>query len=469
MRRLLNLPVVEELQEEVLPVQDTAPLDVTHPADDLLKTISAISDAEAEGDEEADLGDDADAIAANADQQQETAAVMESLHLVAEQLKTAREGGKLTAELLTMSHFAAEQQLLRLNEQLPSLSLEAEATLEQQSIALEAVLGTIWKRIAQEWVMGSKHSWNAINDFFQTLPSKVSKYEGKLKATEVEFDQVKGKFNEKKHTGVFNQLWYFFRTGEGQPDHDLMGKLTQDLAMSQYALKTYPAEVMKIGHAIRSKMAGKVSSMGDLVELAGELEKIKHPAELFNQKLLGGKPYFNVTGLEFTQGSKRTALTVEGTSLSKLADLATAKRVEESGSFGHGALKVAAQVGGGYSGAVEFVLSKSFEYSTEEIGKLIAAGMEYVENVKSFSALDKQFGSMLGELDTTMVTLLNNLKNAGEGVDNSQARALVKQIEQVVDNVFTCFSSPAQQEVSRSLRAAKYCHYMALRMIYNAK
>lgn len=79
---------------------------------------------------------------------QEDSAVMESLSLYATALEQFTRSGTSTKETNSLIYFGAQQQLNRINQALPVISLEssAEESNQQYQLALEGVIGQAFDR-----------------------------------------------------------------------------------------------------------------------------------------------------------------------------------------------------------------------------------------------------------------------------------------------------------------------------------
>lgn len=390
---------------------------------------------------------------------------------------------------LHLSHLG-EQRL-----QLPALEDATDITAQHQqlNVALESVLG----RIGQSVVMGFKHHWNAVADLLRTTNSQVGKYQGKLESAQKEFDGVKDKLPKSEHMVSLTELWYFFShanehwnryVGATKPNGmatdqpkavakrakennsgertwtDLPAALEDDVKASTYALKTYPAQMLQLLKQALSKLGdGKALATEDgLKKLEQQFAAMKHPVALFDTKLLKpGYPLFNMTGFQIKEGKASPRLADNP----KLARISQSSYVEEHTSGAHQIDKAASYVAdfaapplGTLATAVMMWAPKNVEFTTEHIQQVIKSGQGYLDNVREWRKLSEQLQQLRKDAEALM-----SVKAPAEG-DH-----IAKAILAYVNNIVQCFTNPASDELVRSIKAAKYCHYLSLRMIHHAK
>lgn len=403
---------------------------------------------------------------------EETAAVLESLHVMSSGLKSLIKTGQCTDATLQLVHESVDGSLRRLGLQMPALSLESEQSIEEQhrqlDLALEGVLG----RLGQEWVMGNKHSWNAIADFFRSAESKAEKYSTKLDAAQKEFDAKKGSLPAEQHKASLTGLWYHYANDKGQVT-DIIPATEADLKISRYLLVDYPKQILPL---LKHQMS--VLAQGKNLKDPKELEKLikdlvgagKHPVELFDSKLVSeGFPLLSVVGLREKSGSARKVLGASE-DYKKLSVMSQTRYIYEQGSLKHTAKKVGSHAGSALPFGVgiaawvgNHATTKSFNYATEDIGKLIALGKEYISNIEQFRLMDREVDHMYNTLWD-----LYWGDNADKDPENwNFPPRLIEELFETIWSTFMCFWYPAAHEAKRALKCAKYSHYTALRMIHH--
>ena len=449
----------------------TGEVEAAEPASEMALVEDAL-----EGDIEADVVRDDAEISENLDEQEEVKAAMESLFIIQDNIAATIKAKTCSAQSIGFMRHQANVELGRVHMRLSGQAMEsAGMSLEEQhTIVLESIGGAL-DRIAQKYVLNFKHQWNAMTDVFRSVKGRIGRYEQSLNEAEAALDKKKSSLKQHTHKGSLVELWYFFATDKGQAK-DIMNAIPKDLEMSTYVLTKYVpdvlAEMTKFSNALKS---GTYKTVDDFKRVLNNLEKLKNPGELFETKYIGrGKPYFNVTGLVFNTGNKRTPLSLGGQTFQRLSDLALPFYVQESGSVGHSAKKVATQVGQAVPGAIGLgvaigttAAAAEIAFSTEDISKAIEYGKKYLNNVTTCTDLS----SKLESYEEVFGTALNKFFSEGElSPEDDKARSRISfQISQIADNFTRAIGTPANAEMARSLRAGKYCAYLAKRMVYTAK
>lgn len=262
------------------------------------------------------------------------------------------------------------------------------------------------------------------------------------------------------------QLWFHFMTDKGQAVN-IIRVMDKDFEVSEYILTKYPNELVALLSSATSIINGaNLKTMSGIESFAKSLEKLKHPAKVFNHSYLGGKPYFGPMGLEEVSKNSRKPVVVNGTSFHALAELASSIVIKEKGSASHTAKKVLSQVPS--LGSVANLFARDFSMSDEDIRKLINYGKDYLKNIKKFMGEEQKVLAAAEDLRKALARLLDKTKDI-TGQEERAARGVVVHAEAYASNIIHCLTSPAVQEISRSLKTARYCGYLAKRMNWNSK
>lgn len=386
---------------------------------------------------------------------------MESLFILESNVAAIIRNKTYTAETAGLIRNQVDFQLNRVNAQLDWNAMESDADdlAGQHQFALEGIREGL-KKMAQNVSMQFKHTFNAVGDVFRSTESAIGKYEEQLNKLEEKLNAARGKWQRNEHQADLTQLWYFFTTDKG-PSRDIAADARKDLAMSSYVLGEYHKLALDtMLKAIATFSAARPQSKDQAKRIFAEIEKIEMPASSFKQEFLGGQPYFNRAGLVLNQGSKRTPITFDGVTFEKLAQLASPITVVETSSLAHKVKKAVLSPAGGRKASM-------FQYKSDDIQEIIETGRAYIKNVRTalshasaFNAADKKWSAALDNF------FLADFK--GTELADADLKAydrLAFQLAQLSDNLIRNFSSPANAEMARSLRAAKYCGYMAATMI----
>lgn len=378
--------------------------------------------------------------------------------LLAHQIKTKT----ITMESIGMVQLGVQNIYATQGVRMRTIAQESNMTAEAYGqIVMEGIFGAIGNSI----VLPFKRWKDRLGDLFRSLPTQAEKYRAKLTSAREELQ--KKPFSGAAEINM-HELWGFFTTGEGQAVKTLQ-VLQRDLAMDKYVLVDYPQQLGKLAQSL-AQIIGRAdfNSPEGAKRAALEVEKLQHPAALFNQQFLsnGKKPYLGVTGLDLQVGAKRKVLSIEGTALTKLAELASVKRITEVGSLAHGAANLAGKIGGKVVGNVavgaSIVLSKNTKMTQQELGQLITFGEEYINNVDAYLKGAQQLSHIFEQLDQA-------IEKHAHGKLQGEAAAVFTQIGQFADVCVQAWGNPATREVNRALRGARFTAYMARRGIFHGK
>lgn len=409
---------------------------------------------------------------------------VESLAGLSQEIRALVAAGHCNAGTLRLVTESARQALQRVGEEFPQAALEAEASTNMQhlqvALALESALG----RLGQMHVLTFKHQWNFLADLFRSTEGVVQKYGDKLKTAEAEMRDTP--LGAQQFECSLTELWYHFSTtnehwqkyvgkmdpatGVTQGGHeenfykDLPGAIEEDLKTSKYLLVTYPGEVLALLKTAVSKL-GNGKALHDeaaIKKLEQSFASMKHPADLFNKKLIGpGAPLMSMMGLRENTGAP-PAWSSGSSPLGRLSQ----KRYIDEFTFGHHMVQkvlhtINQRIPTPLNQAVHGLYiwgAKNVHYHAKDIDRVIKAGEQYLALTQQYLALQSQ-----------LVPLRQKIEEFS-AADSSADRDMVgTHILSYLDNILTCFGQPAGDETARAVKAAKYCHYLALRMIHHAK
>lgn len=405
---------------------------------------------------------------ASSERDQETVSVvLENLANYMVTLENLIETNSGTDDTVDLIVTGAQNEAARVGEEIELPALESVLDpLYRHKIALEG-LRELWHRLASYYVVSWKHGVDFWDDLLNSVTTRLNKYETRLRAAQQEFNTKKGGWGNDTHTGNLVEMWYHFTTDQGVA-HNLVPEIAKDLKTLKYILNDYSGKVVNLFKKAVGTIKGmKLESLDGAVKFAQAIEKLERPGDLFDTSLLGGKPFLSVTGLEYETGSRRTPVTVDGKVFKRLAELATVKKVVESGSWKHTGSKVFYQTV--YKGNKTVHPDIDFQFKTADIGKVLDSGISYVENVRAYLKTVRQFESTSQELIQVFEKVSADSLDSIRGADAKAVSAILRQVQRYLDNIQACFRSPATAEVARSIKSAKYCTYMGLRMIYQAK
>lgn len=396
-----------------------------------------------------------------AEEQAENAA-LDQLAVAIEQLEDIIEGGRCTKDTLFMVHRIAAPHIATLGLETKTVSVEnfdeAVDIETQHKVALEGFMSA-WRQanidakdqISQKYVMSAKHMWNAIADRFNTQSEQVKKYAGKLrgwaKEAKIKASQFKG-----EDKVPLNQLWFHFSTDKGTVKS--VEQICKDIEMTKYVLKDYPATVYAQMRTLQSALASCKDAAG-FQALFDKVSSMKSATDLFNRSFLKkGRPYLSVTGLELKKGSERPVRMLQGRSYAKLAALATANHITETWSGGHAVKKVvAARVG-----AVDDYYGDWIKFTQADVNKIIDNGLAYTE-------LCTEYLRRLKEVSTITAGIEKELNRLSPLATDRETGGLLNQVAQYGENLKYAMFHPADEEVIRAIKCAKYNGYLAGQML----
>jgi hypothetical protein len=395
-----------------------------------------------------------------------TAAVLEHLDDYAIVLESMLEADECTPQALQLVETGINNELARVDETMELPALEADTTPAQRGQMALEFLRNWFHRMATQWVVSRKHSRDFWNDLIRSVESRVGKYRTRLEKGKAEYNHKKDDWHERQHTGNLVEMWYHFATDNGDAK-DLIPEIEKDVKMSSYVLIEYPKKVSELyGKAEGILGQAKLSDEANAIRLAQAIEGLQHPAALFDRSLIGGKPFLSVTGLEVDVGTKRKPVSIGGKSFAKLSELASPKKVVESGSWKHTALKIAKNAIP-YASNIKSGAQMTIKFTTEDVGTVIDAGFQYLEHVDAYLKQAKAFEQEGEKIESTFTKFEQTASDQLQS--GREVAAMIRQVQQFLENIEECFKSPATKEMARSIKGAKYCDYMSLRMIFQAR
>lgn len=395
-----------------------------------------------------------------------TAAVLEHLDDYAIALEAMIENDECTPQAIQLVETGINNELARVDETMELPALEADTTPTQRGQMALEFLRDWFHRVATQWVLSRKHRSDFWSDLIKSVEARVGKYRARLDKGRAEYNHKKDGWHESKHTGNLVEMWYHFATENGDAKR-LIPEIEKDVKMSAYVLIEYPKHVAELYRKAEGALSGKrLTDEASALAIGKAIEALPHPVALFDRGMIGGKPFLSVTGLEYDVGTKRKPVSVGEVSFTKLSELASPKKVVESGSWKHTAVKIAAHTIG-YVNAKKSGAGMTIYFTTEDVGTVIDAGFQYLEHVDAYLKQAHVFNQEGAKFESIFE---GYAQSAGEQMHSGrEVAALIRQIQQYLENIEDCFKSPATKEMARSIKGAKYCDYMSLRMIYQAR
>lgn len=372
----------------------------------------------------------------------------------------------------------------------------------------------------QEFVLGFKHHKDLIGDFLRTTSEITAKYEKKTLENTRHWTEVKKDIDLGADVSVgANGLFYFFAKGTGNPTvgkllgaGKLLDALKEDVKVSKYILTQYPKAVMQEMKALASILrSANFKHSGDIIKMAAQVEKLKTPVELFDSKY-HSQELLGATQLH-AQAARPRKMPPSTTykAMPRMAEMAGAKHVGFKGqksmnymrgvgaaasTVGATALNVAAPGLGNVlytthklatslpMAAVTSHKETAYTFKASEIGVVLDIAEAYTDNVRACVGYEREIVRVMDELDAAIERANNSSddvveelikleKTDREAADKGwneyqEACHVFEQIMAFANALRRAIQKPVHGEAARSLRAAKYCNYLALRAIYNA-
>lgn len=396
-----------------------------------------------------------------AEEQAENAA-LDQLAVAIEQLEDIISGGRCTKDTLFMMQQITAPHLATLGAEVKTVSLENfDETVDietQHKVALEGFMDAIRQahidaadNTMQKFVMSHKHVWNAIADRFNTQSAQVKKYAAKLRGWAKKAKDKAGQFKAEERVPL-TQLWFHFSTDKGTIKS--FNQVFKDVEMTKYVLKDYPATVYAQMRALQSALASCKDTAG-FAALFDKVSSMKAAPDLFNRNFLKkGRPYLSVTGLEVKKGSERPVRSLHGKSYPKLAAIATATHVTETWSGAHAVKKVI----GSQLDAMDTFQGDWLKFTQSDVNKVIEVGLVYTELCTEYLRRLKEVSSISEDIEKE----LNRLSRLAT---DRETGGLLNQVAQYGENLKYAMFHPADEEVIRAIKCAKYNGYLAGQML----
>ncbi|MNU19552.1 hypothetical protein D3C71_77810 [compost metagenome] len=395
-------------------------------------------------------------------------AVMESLHLLADEAKAlSNKPGVANATTLALLQMGAQQQLNRLGVKFKTVSLESDdpnKACDQHQVAAEA-FKDVANHIGSYYVVNSKIKWDFFADLFKSTEEMVGKYEVRLAEARHEWEQRdKGTIKASQISPLVG-VWQFF-CRDNQVVLDPPSELAKDVELTKFVLVEYPKRVLAQLHKLTSVLEqhSRVTRVEDVVAVANGVQGVTAPSELFDPAVLKGH-YLNSTTLEVIHGTSRSGVSLGGRDFKALAELATPSYVRESTQIIHQFNQVIRNIpivplATGTVAMMELLLFWGTKIKTEDIVKLYDHGDEYLIAVRSFLAQRHAMERGIQAFNAAS----EKFTRAVEEAKISGAKSVVAQINQLGKNFERCLESPGAAEVSRALKAARFAAYLGRRL-----
>ena len=466
---------------------------------------------------DSDLGSYAETADAHGAYGDELNLAAEAIRDYAIQLEELVESKQLNAITLGLIRDAAQRRAESVGYEinLPAMeSVETQSIEAQAEIAMEGFRNVILN-IFQDYVLHFKHHKDVIGDFFRSTSGILVKYEKKTVQNKAEYNSKKSKIGNQEIRVAFTGLDYFLATDQSEKTakfSDFQAMLRTDRAVSSFVLKEYPKRVLaEIEALARLLRAANLKTDADVARLAREVEKLKAPAELFDEKLLNTETFGGTKFVITKHGNKHSTQGHGEGAFGRLAELASSKLVVAQGNtrmkIGRTLSAGIQSVGGRYvagtaagmagaavAGVVAPLIASTttnavtaaraiysgvgdekgnFMLTGSDIGRVLDAAEGYITDVRYYLSTERDVARAIDAIEEA-VKQLEAKGQADSKTDDAQEHQMdsVRVYEQVLAFsrvLLRAMQTPAGSEVARALRASKYLNYLALRAIYNAK
>lgn len=397
----------------------------------------------------------------NQSESETAASVVAAIEQVCETLEANIAAGTATPAVVNMANTAIESHLARLGHTRESLGLES-YNGDDPRLALEAGSDS-WNAVFQSQVISFKHTWDITADVIKGVRGRLSKYRERLVEAEDEFKSDRAKFNDDTVRLSLNELWYHFSNEKGQVNK-LAEAVRKDVDFSEYALSKYPQEVIKYMDDLAAALRTAPRDEKTFISVIDRIEKLKHPAEIFDHTYVGGYKLLSHVGLVVNEGSVRDVVTVGDHSCVKLAKLAAGTIIEETASVKHFAKKFGSNALP-YGKIIDNSTTISVTVSLSDVDSILKDCHRSLEVVKDYLDLEHRFKASQDRFTGALETFVKGA--AGANLTGKAYGRVIKQIEQAGMAALKCFASPASTELYRALKGVKYCAYAIRRIDYN--
>lgn len=443
------------------------------------------------GEEIVELAPDAPEIQASAadvndysEQVEDGMAAMEALVVSYCELEKCRRSGNWSLE--TISAASADIQAVINRYGTPAMedefkSLHTGVSLESyDAVALEGFgsrLIKLLKNNAQEIVVSWKNFYDVIGDFFTSTEKQATTYRSRLEGVKKEYEEKKSGWKETTHHGSLAEMQYFFirnpkREMGWKKLKDLVADLRTDIKYSNDILSKLPETALKnlqeFSSALNSARFGKESDIKSVVSSFEHQSPVK---DLVDKKLIGDYLLFDARSIEYV-AKPGHSFKSDLSKKQKLVDLAVSAEYKETKSVLHRAGKVLR--GSGIGGALHGLSNRWFsdlEVTTEEIGDVIRIGFQYIDNIDEFGKLQNKYRAQMSSFGKALNKFMDAASEADfdKGVDPDEVADLAHIATTHSTNLRKALLDMQTVEVARALKGAKYCGYMANRLVFNAK
>lgn len=385
----------------------------------------------------------------------ETEAVMECFRLAALSYRRVAAMEGLPADVHAAARMAVEHQYLALGLRPTPIAMESLSAMSAP--AMEGFIADVGSRMGDNFVVGMKTTFDDLGDLFRSQRSIGTKYEALAKRVDAEFKSKASNMKEIDIKVSTEAFWTHFMR-DGKIETKPVEALTAELKMVDYVLDTYSEACLKQAEFVIKTL--KAGTWETLPQTVGKIESLKRPEALFQSAILNGK-YLNDSHFEVNKDRERPALSLDGKSFSKLAELASSSAVEFVSSIGHAALKATSD-----SVAANYVLLDRIEKAGPDITLSKAQVAELLATVLKFAGSMTKFGSMEARVRVMERELADVAKQYGKG--RGEQQAVLKQCFAVIRNNLMVVGKTSIYVAKHASQNMRFGTYMAQRAIYQA-
>lgn len=319
-----------------------------------------------------------------------------------------------------------------------------------ESISTEARVGgvtNVLQRMWQVYFLDFLTTFDWVSDLVKSSSKRVGKYRDRIDVSRRKFNKKKPGLDQDKQKASYAQLHNYWVNEDGFIK-DPFGQLKEEERVAKYVLFTYPENVAKEmkalgGVAKRAKFSDSEDYEKTVLKpLTGK----RHPVELFDNKLLGGRPYMLNTGFSLS-GKKVT----EGSVLQRLA----ARRK----------VKVSKRLYGLSANSLVPRIIPDVEMTNREIEQLFDIGDDFLGMTEEYLRNTDRMKREIGVLKTALESLLDEAKKGGDKTTQSE----VKQIGRYAKTLVDCYWAPSVKMSKRNIDIAKGIAYLANRLVAYSK
>ncbi len=416
-------------------------------------------------------------VQADDDVEQQLAAVLESLEVLAENTANIIEADQCTEQTAQLIEETAASNLQQVGVelQLPAMESYGSDIKLRHQLVLES-LDNYSDRIRQMLDVNVAQRIKQLTATFQLYETRVSKFQQDIHFLREQYKKKKGDWQMKKHEGSLTAVGRFFNVKDG----NVMAVLPDDLKISEYTLSEYPQQMIKNFDEMIKILGGtKYKNSDEFVAFVKKMSAIKPQAEIFKMKdnskihaLLGN------AALIHTIGALPKVLSYGEHTFPELAEAAKYSAYEQhNAEFIKAILKatnpyiaIGSLIIGIPAAIINVVTAHKVELTTEEIGKLIDIADKYAENCLEWNRYISRIIGTYQKLDVAMKRF-SSIGSEIEGVTLGQRYRvwrILGQIKTVIRNQMRYVDTPTFMESFRSFQGAKYTYYLAKRFVATA-